>query len=75
MTDLSGLLERVKIVLKPFAQFADRFGETAREDSWVLTRNPSGKGNLTMGDIRSARALHRELVALIANPDLARVKI
>lgn len=56
---IDALRERVGVLteaLEPFADFASRFGETAREDSWVLTRNPSGKGDLTMGDVRAARS-------------------
>ena len=47
--------DRLRRALRPFAAFADRFGDHARDDSWVLTRNPSGTGNLTMGDVREAR--------------------
>ena len=56
---LPALIERVRRAeeaLKPFSNFAERFGDTARDDDWVLTRNPSGKGDLTMGDVRRARA-------------------
>lgn len=57
--------ERAELVaaLKPFADFADLFGETSREDGWILTRNPSGKSNLTMGDVRTARYLLAKLGA------------
>ena len=48
-------LDDLRTAIKPFADFADRFGDTARDDSWALTRNPSGNGDLTMGDVRSAR--------------------
>lgn len=51
--------ERLRKALEPFAQFAARFGPYARDDDWQLTRNPSGDGNLTMGDVRAAyRSLH-----------------
>lgn len=56
---LPALIERVRKAeeaLKPFSNFAERFGDTARDDDWVLTRNPSGKGDLTMGNVRRARA-------------------
>ncbi len=49
-------IEELEGALRPFADFADRFGETAREDGWQITNNPSSKGNLTMGDCRNARA-------------------
>lgn len=52
-------IARLRAALEPFAKFADRFGDTARDDSWNLTRNPSGKGDLTMGDVRRARAALR----------------
>ena len=58
---LQSQLVMVKAALSPFAAFADRFGEHAREDDWQLTNNPSGKGNLTMGDVRKARATIRAL--------------
>lgn len=51
-----GRVAKLETALRPFAQFAERFGDTARDDNWVLTRNPSGSGNLTMGDVRSARS-------------------
>jgi hypothetical protein len=54
MTDRSRALEAA---LRPFAEFAERFGDYARDDDWQITRNPSGTGNLTMGDVRRARAL------------------
>ena len=54
--DLVAERARLREALRPFAEFADRFGDHAREDNWVLTRNPSGKGNLTMGDVRHARS-------------------
>jgi hypothetical protein len=49
---------KLREALKPFAEFASRFGAFARDDDWVLTRNPSNKGNLTMGDVRRARAAY-----------------
>ncbi len=52
-------IEGLRAALGPFAKFADRFGDTARDDSWNLTRNPSGRGDLTMGDVRQARSVLR----------------
>jgi hypothetical protein len=55
IADFEGRFEKLVEALRPFAEFADRFGKTAREDGWQLTRNPSGSGNLTMGNVRRAR--------------------
>jgi hypothetical protein len=55
--------------LEPFADFANRFGETAREDGWQITNNPSGKGNLTMGDCRNARATLKDIPKPKPQPD------
>jgi hypothetical protein len=55
-------MERDRLVegLRPFAKFAGRFGDTARDNSWQITSNPTGRGNLTMGDVRTAAALVAE---------------
>lgn len=53
---LTAALSRAREALNPFVDFSNRFGDTARDDSWQITQNPSGKGNLTMGDCRNARA-------------------
>jgi hypothetical protein len=47
-------VKELETALKPFSDLARRFGDTAREDGWEITRNPSGKDNLTMGDCRDA---------------------
>jgi hypothetical protein len=53
---LKARIEELEGALRPFSDFANRFGDTARDDSWQITQNPSGNGNLTMGDCRTARA-------------------
>lgn len=52
---LNSQIVKLRRALGPFARFAKLFNNTAREDGWQLTRNPSGTNNLTMGDVRAAR--------------------
>lgn len=57
-------LQRAERALRPFSKFSVGFGRTARADDWVLVTSPSGRRQITMGDVRAAEDVLAHAAAL-----------